>query len=54
MLDAGNSSTLAIGAWQHSSNIAFVTHVVEQGPHAGRGCDDHSAKKAGSEVFRAL
>jgi len=28
-----------IDAWQHASNIAFATHVVEQGPHAGRGVE---------------
>jgi len=50
MSDAGHSSTLAIDAWQHSSNIAFATHVVEQGPHAGRGVDDHSAGNVGSVV----
>jgi len=44
MLDTGHSSALAIDAWQHSSNISCTTHVVEQGPHTGRGVDDHSAK----------
>jgi len=54
MLDAGHSSALDIDAWQHSSSIAFVTHIVEQGPHASRGVDDHSARNAGSVVVRAL
>jgi len=54
MSDAGHSSALAIDAWQHTSNIAFATHVVEQGPQAGRGVDDHSARNAGIVVFRAL
>jgi len=30
MLDAGHSSALAIDAWQHSSNIAFATHLLSR------------------------
>jgi len=54
MLDAGHSSALDIDAWQHSSSIAFATHVVEQGPRASRGVHDHSARNDGSVVFGAL
>ena len=54
MLDAGHSSALDIDAWQHSSSITFTTHVVDQGPHAIRGVDDHSARNAGSVVSGAL
>jgi len=54
MSNAGHSSALAIDTWQHSSNIAFATHVVEQGPYAGKGVDHHSSRNAGSVVFRAL
>jgi len=54
LLDAVYSSALDIDAWQHSSSIVFATHVVEQGPHASRGVNDHWARNAGSVVLRAL
>ena len=54
MSDACHNSTLAIDDWHHSSNIAFMTHVVEQGPHAGRGVDNLSVRNAGSVIFRVL